>query len=244
MRLRSALSQLLNRFKTRVIRLGAKLSGPFGAKQESFQASYITAVLRKIEKGSPHATLGGNISNSSKQDAVDTFNYLASYLRAPSDMVVDYGCGTLRVGRHFIKSLNTGQYTGMDLDERILDAGASLLSEQDRAKSPVLLLINEENLERVAQQQAQLVFCQEVLHHVPPSELVGFFQNLAKIGQKAAIVVGIKRGPITKRISKRSWTHQVDDVINAAKKGGLSLINDDQRWLSFKIVASAQGRPG
>lgn len=48
----------------------------------------------------------------------DVFEFLANAaMLGPSDLVLEIGCGTLRVGLHFIRYLNTARYHCMERDE-------------------------------------------------------------------------------------------------------------------------------
>jgi SAM-dependent methyltransferase len=229
-RIKQLIHPLFGIFSPRALKTSNREKTP----PESFQSCYVEAVLRKIKNGAPHASLGRNISDSSKKEAYETFKYLLSYNITPSEVVVDYGCGTLRVGRHFIKHLGAGNYIGMDLDERILNTGALLLADTEiTSKKPILLTINENNLEQVAAKRPRFIFSRGVLHHVPPTELDQFFRNISYIGENAIILIEVKRGFTTEQISKRSWRYNPKDVINSAGAAALRLANDDQRWLKF-----------
>lgn len=42
---------------------------------------------------------------------------------APTDHLLDIGCGALRAGVHFVRYLEPGRYHGLDIDAQLLDAG-------------------------------------------------------------------------------------------------------------------------
>ncbi|MEA5474339.1 methyltransferase [Synechococcus sp. CCY9201] len=199
------------------------------------QASYVKGALKKIHAGRPHASLGGNISEKFKRKALTCFQYLTKQGITPDDVVVDYGCGTLRIGKHFIEYLEKGHYVGMDLDRRILDAGLSQLPhEKVEAKTPRLELIDDESIDRVATLNPSLVFAKGVLQHVPPAQLNRFFSNLAKLGAHGTIIVVIKIASTSKRLSNRSWSYTANDVLAAAGKVNLKLVGVERVWHHFR----------
>jgi SAM-dependent methyltransferase len=51
------------------------------------------------------------------------FEFLKTHGLAPTDILIDIGCGCLRGGVHFIDYLNAGNYHGIDLSSALLDAG-------------------------------------------------------------------------------------------------------------------------
>jgi len=48
------------------------------------------------------------------------FSQLLSEGLKPDDVLVDYGCGTLRMGLHAIRYLAPGNYWGLDINEKVL----------------------------------------------------------------------------------------------------------------------------
>ena len=50
-------------------------------------------------------------------------DFLCANGLAPSARLIDIGCGCLRGGIHFVAFLDAGNYYGMDISEKLLDAG-------------------------------------------------------------------------------------------------------------------------
>src|SRR5262249_38259838 len=86
----------------------------------SFQNFYADGIARAFANKKQHASLGPYLKPGSAQSAKGTFNWLLRQGVRPHDIVVDYGCGTLRIGAHFVQYLDADCYIGMDIDERIL----------------------------------------------------------------------------------------------------------------------------
>lgn len=51
------------------------------------------------------------------------FDYLIHDGLVPTDRLLDFGCGCLRGGVHFVDFLNSGNYFGIDISEDLLNAG-------------------------------------------------------------------------------------------------------------------------
>jgi hypothetical protein len=101
-----------------------------------------------------HPSLGPDLKPGGTSGALNTFNKIVSQGIRPSDTLVDYGCGTLRVGSLFIEHLEAGHYIGMDIDQRILAAGLNQLpAELVESKRPTLEVISPDSLARVAARQ-------------------------------------------------------------------------------------------
>jgi len=213
-------------------------SPPNEPANKDVQKAYVESVLKKICSGRPHASLGSNISNDSKKKALATFEYLIASPLGRDEIVVDYGCGTLRIGRHLINYLSPCCYVGMDLDEKILDAGLQLLDKKiSQTKQPLLLPISRSNIIRVAELVPTLIFAKGVLQHIPPSGIDEFFANVAAMAsQDTKILIMAKISSSTKRLSERSWIHSREDIIRAAVNAQLFLVEvDENKWHRFRL---------
>src|SRR5262245_60024883 len=77
----------------------------------SFKTCYADSVVNSISSGKEHASLGANL----KRSGAGTFAWLLAQGIQPNDLVVDYGCGTLRIGGQLIKFLEAERYVGLDI---------------------------------------------------------------------------------------------------------------------------------
>jgi SAM-dependent methyltransferase len=72
------------------------------------------------------------------------FDFLVERGLQPSHAFLDIGCGTLRGGRHFIRYLNAGHYTGTDISSGALEAGPRLIEKEGlAAKRPRLIVTRD-----------------------------------------------------------------------------------------------------
>jgi len=93
----------------------------------SFKEFYADRVAKYLNSGKRHPSLGLNLKLGAIEKAPGTFAKLVTQGIQPNDTVVDYGCGTLRVGTFFIEFLDADRYVGMDIDRRILETGRNRL---------------------------------------------------------------------------------------------------------------------
>jgi hypothetical protein len=144
-----------------------------------------TQIARAIERGEPHHTLGTRLRSGlpwHKAGKAD-FKRFNSILRVRrTDRVIDYGCGTLRIGLHFIKRLRPGNYMGLDLIPQFIESGQRLLGEKLlRKASPALACINQESLLAAERFGATIVISSDVAFHVHPNEVASYFGNLRRL---------------------------------------------------------------
>ena len=48
----------------------------------------------------------------------------------PDSILIDYGCGSLRVGAHFIRYLDPGCYFGLELAEGLYEIGQEVIGRE------------------------------------------------------------------------------------------------------------------
>ena len=99
--------------------------------------------------------------------------------------VIEYGCGSLRLGAHFIRHLDRGHYFGLDVvsgfyEQGVRTIGAKLID----AKAPRLYAISEESVAEGAAFAADVVCSNTVAVHVHPREAEAYYKNLARLTAK------------------------------------------------------------
>jgi hypothetical protein len=145
------------------------------------------AAVNAVRGGSRHATLGGNIGFTDWWDAgrPSFMRYLKLAAFSPETKVVDYGCGSLRVGGHFIRYLERGNYFGLDVTTALIDTGKDLIgSEMVSEKTPQFGPIDAASLKRATAFGPDLVISTAVCYHVYPEEAPVYFGNLRRLTKK------------------------------------------------------------
>jgi hypothetical protein len=206
---------------------------------KTFKEFYAESVTAALAGKKQHASLGPVLKTGRKETALRTFNELIAQGIAPTDTLVDYGCGTLRVGRPFIEFLEPDRYIGMDIDQRILDAGrGNLPAELIESKRPVLEVISSESLSRVAAKRPKWIFSKGVLQHVPPDELNEFFENLSHLVRAGATAFVFARcANESTTLSAKTWLHDLDQLHEAASRHGMQLDRPAKRRKFLRLQA-------
>lgn len=211
----------------------------------TFKEYYVGSVLDALSGQKSHATLGPITNEGSLERAESTAHALISLGISKSDLVVDYGCGTLRHGRTLIEYLEPSRYVGLDIDRRILDSGLAILPPGLAAKkAPILDVITDETLNRIASMRPRWVFSKGVLHHVPPTDLAEFFANISRLADpqtKILLWARLSDTSTTQQTSKRSWLHSLDAVISVARS--VNLDSEIAEVDSMRVIRFQRSQP-
>lgn len=224
---------------------------------------YAHRAMLRLERGGAHKTLGlrhyraDPILASVTHETAQFSNRGRRYFRwfedraLLSDMVcVDYGCGSLRVGQHFIRHLDPGRYIGLDVVDRFYKDGLTLLGPELVAeKRPYLSAIDAASLEFAARRNPDLIYSTAVLQHVPPGELDAYFGAIVgMMGPRAVAVVNFKYAQSTLRIGSSAWAHSFPNLLASLDRVDPTLIvwhepepagDDDDHAQAMLIVARA-----
>ena len=104
--------------------------------------------------------------------------------------ILDYGCGPIRAGKHFIKYLNSGNYFGIDYNKSFIEASKYLV-EKDftlKKKKPLLLWFQNFNLERL-EKKFNFILLFSVLNHCNLNQRKKFFKKVIPIMNKKSLLV-------------------------------------------------------
>jgi hypothetical protein len=219
----------------------------------SFGRWYVYTVLNAVAgtKKTPHATLGPNLKPGSLERAADIAKLFIEFGVSKSDTVIDYGCGTLRIGQFLIEYLDPQKFIGLDIDQRIVDRGLAMLPPALVAeKQPTVDVISEEAIARIAARHPRWIYANEVLHHVPPEDLSEFFENIYRLSNTETTgVIWTIVGEETTRSSAKSWRHGKDGILDLANSIGFCaefmpdpLTPEDIKILVLKRTDNSLGR--
>lgn len=209
---------------------------------KTFKEFYAESITAALVGKKTHASLGPVLKTGRSQTASRIFRQLVGQGISPTDTLVDFGCGTLRIGRSFIEFLEPDRYIGMDIDQRILDAGkSSLPAELIASKRPVLEVISPESLIRVAAKQPKWIFAKGVLQHIPPAELNEFFGNLAPLVHAGAVCFLYGRcAQKSTVLSSKSWMHDFRQLQESAARHGMELARSptSRKFLRLQVLTA------
>lgn len=182
----------------------------------TFAQFYAQGVADLVRNGKSHATLGANLDKHDVwwQAGEKPFaKYCRMHTISKDTKVVDYGCGSLRIGAHFIRYLNPNCYFGLDVISDFYEIGQQLIGEDLlREKAPAFGAISEESVRRAVEFNPDFVYSSAVAYHVHPSDAPAYYANLKRIVHKSGSVLFMDASICDEefRYRQRSWAWPLD----------------------------------
>lgn len=145
---------------------------------------YLTAYVRHSDiraKKDPKSAIGG------KWDILGPLQYefLLRNGLLPHNTLLDYGCGTLRGGRFFIKYLDEGNYTGIDISGEIFKHARLLVEREELSNKNPTLILNEDLdfafNDITDGKKFDFILAQSVFTHLYADHITEIFENLHKV---------------------------------------------------------------
>jgi hypothetical protein len=182
----------------------------------------VANIVRSVEQGGSHRSLGANIVDQSgnklefwsagkrrAKKLIKDFNVTADR------RVLEYGCGSLRVGAHFIELLDSGNFYGLDVVDGFSKIGTELVGRSLMAeKRPQLGVISDAAIEKAAKFSPHLIYSNDVFYHVYPDEIPLYFSAIEKIANRPGAMVtfnaSISQSPA--RYGYQSWAWPMEFV--------------------------------
>ncbi len=133
----------------------------------------------------------------------------------PRDKVIEYGCGSLRLGAHFIRYLDRGNFLGLDVVDGFFELGARAMGlDLFEAKASQLRVIDEAAIEAGEKFSADIVFSNLVCVHVHPDEIGDYFRNLSRLAGKrgARLFFNATVSDGVHRFEYNSWTQPLEFI--------------------------------
>ncbi|HEY1836998.1 MAG TPA: hypothetical protein VGG36_05025 [Rhizomicrobium sp.] len=140
----------------------------------------------KLRGGQRHPTLGFHPDRGDTdwwQAGEHRFEkMIKAFAIAPHHRVIDYGCGSLRLGGHFMRYLEREHYFGLDVAADLIAIGQELIGSDIVAdRAPHLATIDEESLAAAAAFGASFLFSEAVDYHVVPDECEFYYTALKRL---------------------------------------------------------------
>lgn len=188
-----------------------------GGKRKSYESH----VIQRLSLGKPHQTLGASpISDGSEDFAA----LLALGIKA-HHRVLDFGCGSLRVGRWLIGYLTQGQYWGLDPSERLIRLGLDRWYRDDALPTNARLgAITSQSLDLASKAGLDLILVLGVLQSVAPKDLASTFAQIAQCcGPRCRVIVTLLEARRYVQLGRHAHRHAFTDIERAAASAGLAL---------------------
>ena len=108
------------------------------------------------------------------------FEFLLNQGLAPTHVLCDIGCGSLRGGRHFIDYLDSGNYLGLEAEPALVTAGLAYEVRQDliATKAPEFVFSSRFEFERFSK-APDFALAVSVFSHLNEADILRCLGNLA-----------------------------------------------------------------
>lgn len=159
-----------------------------GSNFSDFSASRI---LNGLKKGRPHASLGKKIAGETDwwNSGLSSFKNICNHWHIrPEERILEYGCGSLRVGAHFIKKQSKNCYYGLDICSEFIRYGEEILGNIVDDKKVQLGTIKQ-NMTTAIAFAPDYIFSANVIMHIHPDEIELAFNNFKDLGHSNLSVV-------------------------------------------------------
>jgi hypothetical protein len=184
--------------------------------------------------GTPEGYYAGMIASRVRRGAHPAIGSKARAVRAPTELldilmthglepghvVVDYGCGSFRLGKALIEYLEPGHYWGLDVLADFLDAGMALLEPELKSlKRPNARVIGAASLAETAAARPDFIVSWHVCSKVPPGRLTDYFGKIVSLmGPSSVALVHFPESERRLRQSRFSWAETRDAIAQALRK--------------------------
>ena len=193
---------------------------------------HMEQILRAVRQGAQHHSLGTNLDGGEdfwSAGASKAARYMRQASLRRSDRVVDYGCGSLRIGAHVIRFLDRGCFWGLDVTDGFYEIGKTEIGDALlREKSPRFGVISDGEIAEAEKFGADFVYSNAVCYQVHPEEQQAYFGNLARLAGKPGcqLIFNCMLADAPVRYGHRSWAWPLDtykaalrdlDLVDAAE---------------------------
>ncbi len=202
---------------------------------KQFKDFYAWQITRKLRVGRAHRTLGRRRFDQDNffapaDDHDETTRFYSGakvYMQVLRELglhkghvLVDYGCGSLRLGGRLIQMLGKGHYWGLDVTDTFYTEGLALMPQQIVCdKKPNLRVISPRSLAEVRRAKPDFIISIAVLKHVPPSELDQYFDNICGLAHEGTrLLISFTEADVEMRISGKSWAYAREHVASMLRR--------------------------
>ena len=147
--------------------------------ENRYLEAYATAGDIGVEDN-PQEAIGGFWEEIGKLQ----FDFLVRKGLQPGHRMLDIGCGTLRGGRHFIRYLNPGNYTGIDISSKAIKYGKRLLVQEGLSDRRPRLIVNKKRhltFEQFPGETFDFILAQSVFTHLMVPHIEECFDHIRRI---------------------------------------------------------------
>jgi hypothetical protein len=142
-----------------------------------YESYYAWVVTRKLKRGQAHPAIGPAAKASRGER--EMIKMLLQHGLQRYHTFVDYGCGSLRLGRPLVQFLQPGKFWGLDIAQEFLDEGIRYIgSDLTQRKQPNLRVIDEAGLAAAKAARPDFIGAWHVCGKIPDQILDSFFRKV------------------------------------------------------------------
>jgi cyclopropane fatty-acyl-phospholipid synthase-like methyltransferase len=147
-------------------------------------STYFVQIEKK--RRSKFQTLGINLRSIDMADenGKEWLDYLKTQGLTSEHTVLEYGCGSLRLGKTLVENLDHGKYVGVDITDHFYKLGiANYLTEQTKAQKNANFFVigSPEYKAQLKGRKFNFIYSHWVMAHVPPDKLETYFDNVFEL---------------------------------------------------------------
>ncbi|KKL67758.1 hypothetical protein LCGC14_2131770 [marine sediment metagenome] len=141
-------------------------------------SEFYSECMRKCAVTNPKKAVGGNWDEIGKFQ----LKFLVHFNLKSHHKLLDFGCGCLRGGIHFIKYLKEGNYYGIDISKHILQVGKKFLFEAGLDyKKPILKINTDLKFDNFYNEIFDFIHAYSVFTHMPLYDIEKCLIHIQKV---------------------------------------------------------------
>ncbi|HEY3147351.1 MAG TPA: hypothetical protein VGJ75_13420 [Dongiaceae bacterium] len=191
-----------------------RIRHPFAA----YETYYAWVVTRKLKAGRAHPAIGRTAKAARGED--EMIKVLRRHGLQAHHTFVDYGCGSLRLGRPVIALLEPGRFWGLDLAPEFLDEGIRHIGPALNAeKRPSLRVIDQAGLAAAKAARPDFIGAWHVCGKIPDQILDSFFRKiLGLMHETTQVFLQFEDTGRRQQLHGLAWSLPRDTMIAAVKR--------------------------
>ena len=181
----------------------------------------------------------GYVNQKAAEDAVEAvggrwdeigplqFEFLRREGLRPGHRMLDFGCGCLRGGLHFIRYLQAGHYFGVDISSEVLAAGRRFLADAHlESQVPALTLVTDANFDWFGDVVFDVILAQSVFTHMREPDLDEVLRHVPRVMGPQSVFYAtcyIGSSSLWRRMTGTTFAHPASTFTTIASRHGLDV---------------------
>lgn len=196
-------------------------------KNQGYLQSYANSTNFRVNKN-PYKAVGGHW----KEIGELQFSFLKNEGLQPIHTFLDIGCGTLRGGLHFIRFLNTKNYTGIDISNEAIKYSLNSLEKQNLLdKCPTLKVNNNLLFKEFDGKFFDFILAQSVFNHLKKKHIKECFKNIGNIMLSDSVFYfTFNKGKKANRHSVKGFTYPLSFFKKLGLQNGFNIEDVSQKY--------------